>query len=101
MNQKEIEEIDAFIGDLIDSTEKKFLDNPKKELTYSNLLGEYLRKIGKTTSDDYSKDIPYDFELSSTELKIKILRDAINRNILITESEYYDEIYNNLSQKSI
>ena len=98
MNKKEKEEIDTYIEDLLDSTENYIKKNYNKELVYSELLGEYLRKIGKEISDDYSSNIPIDFESANTDLKIKILQDAIDNNILLEQSSYYNDIFNDVSK---
>ena len=82
--------IDNFIRKMLDRLENETPEQMLKKMEYSSLLSEYLGRLGREVDENYSDIIPIEFEISdAVDLKIKILKDALDKQIPIEKSEFY------------
>jgi len=64
------------------------------------LLNKYLEQNGKTKDEDYTDVVPKDFIISDDiETKKEVLKDAINNNNLIKETETYLDIIEGVKRR--
>ena len=85
--------INDFVGKLIDETENSFSSKKLDLKIYLNsLLVDYLRRLGRNSEEDYSDVIPISFEFLSNESKIEVLNDCINNQIVIEKSNVYTSL---------
>ena len=82
--------INNFVGKMIDDTEKKFNSgNIEEQFELTNLIMDYLRRLGRSLDQDYSDVIPLSFELLYDRSKIKVLKDCLNKGLVIEKSKVY------------
>jgi hypothetical protein len=79
------EKIDKMVSDSINSDK----DTIKKKLRIDDLMIEYLKRHNKNVND-IGSFLPIRFmNLEDYDFKYKILKEAIDKNILIEETELY------------
>lgn len=84
------DDISNMIDRMIDETEQSLLDeNIKDKIQLSDLLLEYLRKMGRTP-ETYSEVIPTSFDLLDTSTKIRILNECMEKECTIEVSKIYN-----------
>lgn len=84
------DEINNIVGKILDDHEKSLnSENKEEQIYYTNLLVDYLRRIGRSPEEDVSDVIPVDFEYLNSQTKINILNDCMDKNITIFQSELF------------
>ncbi len=93
-NKRDSDQIlDDYVQKLIDELLNQTPEQMLIKMEYASLLSEYLRRFGREMDEDYSDIIPLEFEIfDGVDLKNKILRDALDKQISIEKSEYYLDI---------
>ena len=85
------DELDDIIGKILDENENKLASEEIGDRIYcSNLLVDYLRKMGKSLEEDYSDVVPFTFELLEVDTKIRILEECLEKKISIEKSKIYN-----------
>lgn len=85
------DELDDIIGKILDENENKLASEEIGDRIHcSNLLVDYLRKMGKSLEEDYSDVVPFTFELLDVDTKIRILEECLEKKISIEKSKIYN-----------
>lgn len=85
------DELDDIIGKILDENENKLASEDIGDRIHcSNLLVDYLRKMGKSLEEDYSDVVPFTFELLEVDTKIRILEECLDKKICIEKSKIYN-----------
>ena len=85
------DELDDIIGKILDENENKLASEDIGDRIHcSNLLVDYLRKMGRSLEEDYSDVVPFTFELLEVDTKIRILEECLEKKISIEKSNIYN-----------
>ena len=86
-NDKITNMVDSIIAENEDSFKP---ENIQDKIDLNILMLDYLRKLGRTP-ENYSDVIPVSFDLLAVSTKTKILKDCLDKGIMIEKSKIYNE----------